>query len=312
MKGRRLRRRVRTLLASRGFESRLVWMFGSPRSGSTWLLYLMAEHQAVVPINEPLIGLYLSPFVSDASGFDTNSLDSRNFTYRQVQENKRHQFFAREFSDVVTPALGEMMRKRFLAQLVRYPPQVPLSQAVTIVKEPSGSQSADLISCALPSSRLLFLLRDGRDVIDSALAASLKGSWVTREFPGARGVRDVERHDFVVENARKWLWRTEVVQDAIRTHPGPTYMLKYEDMLGDPAGRLSELFAWLGLAAQDDEIASMVEKHAFDLMPSQRRGPTKFYRAATPGLWRENLTAAERASVTEIIGTKLHELGYEV
>src|SRR3954466_15243190 len=50
-------------VADRDLESRLVWVFGSPRSGSTWLLRLLAEHESVVPVDEPLIGSYLGPFM---------------------------------------------------------------------------------------------------------------------------------------------------------------------------------------------------------------------------------------------------------
>ena len=81
---------------------------------------------------------------------------------------------------------------------------------------------------AMPRSRLLFLLRDGRDVVDSDLAANKQGSWIGREFPGARGISPAERLDFVVQSAHKWLWRTEVVQAAFAAHPGPKQMVRYE------------------------------------------------------------------------------------
>ena len=51
-----------------GLESRLVWLFGSPRSGSTWLLQMLGEHPRIVPINEPLIGFHLSPFQANDPG----------------------------------------------------------------------------------------------------------------------------------------------------------------------------------------------------------------------------------------------------
>ena len=35
-------------------------------------------------------------------------------------------------------------------------------------------------------------------------------------------------------------------------------------------------------------------------------------RAATPGLWRENLTEEEQSTMHEIMGSKLTELGYDV
>jgi hypothetical protein len=35
-------------------------------------------------------------------------------------------------------------------------------------------------------------------------------------------------------------------------------------------------------------------------------------RAATPGLWRENLTEDEQRTMHDIMGAKLGELGYDV
>ena len=122
-----------------------------------------------------------------AEGLTHQHLDLDSFTLRKAQAEKPHQFFATQFSHVVTPALGKLLRERFLAQVVRYPPEASVAKAVAVIKEPAGSQSADLISSSLPKSRLLFLLRDGRDVVDSGLAANLAGSWVSKEFPGARG-----------------------------------------------------------------------------------------------------------------------------
>src|SRR5256885_113671 len=108
------------------FESRLTWVFGSPRSGSTWLLLMLARHAAVVPVNEPLIGWYLGPFLCDLPGFDSSALDLDNFTLRRVQRNKRDQFFAQEFSDVWKSDCARMMRRRFYAHASRFDSPVPL------------------------------------------------------------------------------------------------------------------------------------------------------------------------------------------
>lgn len=295
--------------ANAQFDSKLVWIFGSPRSGSTWLLFLLAEHEAVVPINEPLIGLYLGPFMSDLPGFKASNLDRRTFTVRRLQEEKPGQFFAAQFSDVWRPQLGQLMRERFHAHASRHRSSVPLPQRLVLIKEPNGSQSADVIMSALPGSRLLFLLRDGRDVVDSDLAANLEGSWVNSEFPGS-GIAAEDRHEFVVQSAHKWLWRTEVVEEAYREHTGPKRLVRYEDLLRDPHPHLREIFDWLGLEISDADLRELLARHSFDAVPDEQRGAKRFFRAATPGLWRQNLSAAEQDALEQLIGPKLRELGY--
>jgi hypothetical protein len=292
----------------RDFERRLVWIFGSPRSGSTWLLQLLGDHDAVVPINEPLIGWYIGPFMCDLPAMSARDLDLGNFTMRRVHESKRPSFFAEEFADVWAPALGRMMRERFYAHAVRYPAGVSQRRTHVVIKEPNGSQSADVLMRALPRSRLLFLLRDGRDVVDSELAANLEGSWVGREFPGAVGVAD--RVEFVVQSAKKWLWRTEVVEAAYASHGGPKHMVRYEDLRAEPAIHMRRLFNWLGIEIDDASLEAMVARRAFEQLPQEARGPHEFFRAARPGQWKENLSPEEQDALEQVIGPKLRELGY--
>ncbi|MEA2442591.1 MAG: hypothetical protein QOH76_4015 [Thermoleophilaceae bacterium] len=293
------------------FESQLVWIFGSPRSGSTWLLQLLGDHETVVPINEPLIGWYFGPFMCDLPGIDPRQLDSNNFTLRRVHQDKRPSFFAEEFEDVWRPGIARLMLERFHAHARRHPPEAGLESALVVIKEPNGSQSADVISRALPHSRFVFLLRDGRDVVDSELAANLQGSWITREFPGSRGVAPGERLEFVVQSAKKWLWRTEVVEAALAAHPGPKYLIRYEELRSAPEVHLRQLFDWLELTVSDDELVAMVERRSFEALPPEARGPKQFFRAAAPGGWRENLSEEEQSALEEVIGPKLRALGYD-
>jgi hypothetical protein len=291
----------------RSLDRRLVWIFGSPRSGSTWLLQLLAEHDAVVPVNEPQIGNYLGPILSDY-GADPSSLDLHNFTLSRRLRDDRSNIFSNDFRDVWLPAFSRMLRARFYAHAVRYPSRVRFSRKVIVIKEPNGSQSADLIMAALPRARLLFLLRDGRDVVDSELAASLS-DWMIKAF-GLRRVSPRDRLSFVTNSAYKWLWRTEVVQRVFAEHQGPKYLVRYEDLLHDPFNELRPLFAWLGLEVSERELNEWIRRKSFGALPAELRGPDKFFRAAAPGLWRTNLTAEENAAVDAVIGRKLHELGY--
>lgn len=301
---------VRTAQANSGrFESRLVWVFGSPRSGSTWLLNMLGRHPAVFPIYEPLIGWYLGPFHSDGPGGDPRSLSTSTFTLRRVQANQENQFFAEQYSDVWLPNLARMMRERFFAQAVRGRGGGWRMPQCVVIKEPNGSQSADLIMRALPRAKLLFLLRDGRDVVDSDLAANLKGAWVSSDFPGMSGISDEDRLSFVVQSAQKWLWRTEVVQAAMASHPGPSHTVRYEDLRSEPRAQIREILDWLDLLTADTDLTAWVDQYSFER--EARTGPGQFARSAKPGAWRENLRPHEQEAVMELLEPKLRELGYE-
>ena len=146
-------------------------------------------------------------------------------------------------------------------------------------------------------------------MVDSELAAHQAGAWVTKEFPGAEGISEEERLGFVVQSARKWLWRTEVTQRAYDAHPGPKLTMRYEELLVDAPGQVRMLLDRLGLEMSDAELLATLDRHAFENVPAERRGSLEFFRAASPGLWRENLSAEEQAAMEEVIGPKLSELG---
>jgi len=310
-----LRNKVALRLARHGigpgatFESRIVWIFGSPRSGSTWLLQMLSALPGVVTINEPLIGAYLGEIVCDYRGVRIEDLNVSNFTFERQRRHIPQQFFSEQSRGVWAPLLGKLIKTRFLAHVTGAPDAgaVPL----VVVKEPNGSQAADLILAAVPKSRAIFLLRDGRDVVDSELAGLAPDGWLGKEFTGLGAVEPAERLEFVVRSASKWLWRTEVVEDAVSRHPGPGLTVKYEDLLTDTAASFGHVCRFLGVEITDDDLGALVARTAFASLPPELRGAGKFFRAAQPGLWRENLSADEQTAVERVIGPKLRELGYQ-
>jgi hypothetical protein len=290
-------------------ESRVIWLFGSPRSGSTWLMRMAAEHPSIAVMNEPTIGYHLSPFLSNEPGYSAEDLDLETFTVRRAMERSPERFFAAKYADVWVPGLRRLLNARLLAHLEREVGGSAASEALLLVKEPNGSQSADVIMRAQPEARLLFLLRDGRDVVDSELASFLVGGWLERNFAHMRGVGEEERLAFVVDSAHQWLWRTEVVEAAFAEHRGPKHMLRYEDLLREPERHVDALFAWLGLPLERGDVAAIVERLRFERLAG--RGPSRQQRSATPGAWRDNLRPDERAAVERILGPKLRRLGYD-
>ena len=66
----------------------LIWMFGSPRTGSTWLSWMMAELEGQERWHEPYVGLLFGSFIYERLGNNTKLLNSPAFImgepYRQV------------------------------------------------------------------------------------------------------------------------------------------------------------------------------------------------------------------------------------
>jgi hypothetical protein len=180
-----------------------------------------------------------------------------------------------------------------------------------MIKEPNGSLGADFLMSLQPKARLLFLLRDGRDVVDSMIDAQRPGGWLERSWEDGLGDSAGRRLELVRRESLLWLARTAAVQQAYEAHPERLrYLVRYEELLSDPVVGLERLDAWLGLRRAAAARADALAWNDFAAIPAEARGAGKELRAATPGLWRENLTAAEQQVMHEVMGDKLGELDY--
>lgn len=314
------------------FESRLVWIFGSPRSGSTWLLDLLVHPLTVsggwsesdlgvarreapeagapqaIPINEPYVPQHLTPplFQDQAASGDLGLVTLNSFRHGQP-----NYFFSDQYADAWRPHLRRLVLARMAAQSERLAAAFSVRDPWVVIKEPNGSLGADFVMSLLPHARLIFLLRDGRDVVDSMLDAQAPGSWLARPWEEPAGDPGGQRLELVRRQSALWLARTKAVQDAYEAHaPDLRLLVRYEDARRDPAGVLAELDRWLGLRRSDGARASAVRSNDFDSYPAEAKGPGKPLRAARPGLWRENLSREEQLVMAEVMGAKLEELGY--
>jgi hypothetical protein len=290
----------------RALEERLVWVVGSPRTGTTWLLHMLGELLGAVTIDEPQIGTHLVLFSPDLLGVRTHGFPEQNIVYNDWRRDQPDYFFSERYRDAWMPALRALLLERFVAQVDA---QAPGSTAPVIIKEPNGSQAAQLLGQVLPRSRLLAVWRDGRDVVDSELDASREGSWLD-VIGGGRELDPLQRKEFLADRAVRWATRTRIVQAAVAEHePALTRQVRYEDLLADTAAGLEGVAAWIGAAtvAPADGVAA---KWAFGSIDPAKRGTGKFARAADPGLWRTNLTTEEQLMVNDLLREPLARLGY--
>lgn len=297
------RREARELDA---IERRLVWIVGSPRTGTTWLLRMLGAHLEAVTLDEPQIGTHLVLFSPDLLGLPATGFADDTMVYNEWRRGQDDYFFSDRYAPVWQPALRRMMLLRFSAQAVDagLSPRAPI-----IIKEPNGSQAAALIGRLLPQSRLLVVWRDGRDVVDSQLDASRKGAWMD-VVGGGRDLSGQERLDYLTERALRWRTRTQVVQQAYADHaPDRRMALTYESLLAAPVPALEALSSWLGVPARTP-AAAVAEAFDFAAIKPEDKGQGRFARAARPGMWRESLGPKEQQLLHEIMGATLEQLGY--
>ena len=114
----------------------------------------------------------------------------------------------------------------------------------------------------------------------------------------------------IEREAQRWVARTELVRSAYGRHPPARRLLiRYEDLLADAPRQLRSIYSWLGLAPPEDLLAR-VDARSFDALPTSAKGSGKFHRAATPGMWRDNLSAEEQQVCQKVMGPTLAAMGY--
>ena len=269
----------------------VVWIFCSNRSGSTWLSSMMGEVEGHEVWNEPLVGkLFGDLYYAGAAG------------HQNVKHYILGDFHKGSWLDSIQSFVLSEATARF--------PGVA-EGGYLIIKEPNGSIGAPLLSEAMPASRVIFLVRDPRDVAASGLDAARKGSW-QYENAADRGwkreaLADNQPDVWVRRRAQNYVRHAGKARDAYEAHKGPKVLIRYEELRDDTLGTMERLYSTLGIEVGGEELARAVEKHAWENIPEKEKGQGKFYRKATPGGWREDLTPGQVEIVEQVSAALLKE-----
>jgi Sulfotransferase family len=288
---------------------RLAWIFGSSRSGSTWLLRMLSELDRIVPIDDPHIGHHLGVWRPIPLAWATAKDPPKLGTLADFKRKKRDYLFSDRYRDTWMPQLRDLIGARFEAQAVQDIEDAGgIEDPIIVVKEP-GSHAADTIMELFPKSSLIFLLRDGRDVVDSWLDAYRDGSWATDE--GAYPLDETGRPALIRWQSSVWLHRTQVVQETFaRTDPERRVLIRYEEMRGDPVAALQRICATLDVEVTREQLEEIAGTHSFAAVPSDDKGAGREIRHAEPGGWADHMSREEILEMHGILAEKLDELGY--
>lgn len=262
----------------------VIWIFGSSRSGSTWLRAMMGEIEDHRVWEEPLVGKLFGEFYNRAVGPHKKRLDfvmgdaTRKGWVRSIRN------FVLDGASYACPRLGP--------------------DDYLVVKEPNGSIGAPLLMEALPESRMIFLVRDPRDVVASLLDGARKGSWLyewrERGQRGERALAEMDPHVFVRRRAGVYLRSVGGAKRAYDAHRGCKVLVKYEDLRKDTLSTMERIYSALEIPVDPEQLSRAVERHSWERLPERQKGVGKFYRKAEPGGWREDLTPEQVRTVEEV------------
>ena len=188
--------------------------------------------------------------------------------------------------------------------------------SVFLEKSPNNSLNAELILRCFPEAKFIHVIRDGRDVAASMLAA--RSGWGKIWAPRYGGRAAIEWRD-AVRSSRRLRDLTERYIE-----------VRYEDLLNRGEAELRRVVDFLGLAIDDEQISDIYTRFSFNklqagkydrqvfLNPGEARAsgtedkpePPGFFRKGVAGDWVNSLSKADVEEIYWVAGTLLAELGY--
>ena len=265
----------------------VVWIFGAGRTGSTWLCRMMGEIEGHTVWFEPWVGALLDPYhlrLEDRKG--------KHF----ILSPRYRGTWLRSIRNFVLDGAGA----RF--------PEVS-GDGYLVIKEPGGSVGAPLLMEALPESRMVLLVRDPRDVVASWMDANREGGWrVERTKEGnLPTVADDQTREYLQSVGERYLRNVGGAKKAYDLHEGHKVLVRYEELRADTLGTMRHIYSVLEIPADEEELERAVKEHSWENIPEEDKGEGKFYRKATPGGWREDLTPEQVEMVERMTAPLLEE-----
>jgi hypothetical protein len=174
--------------------------------------------------------------------------------------------------------------------------------------------------------RVIYIVRDPRDVAVSFYYYNLK----VRVIPDGYSIDEFVNR-FVAANVVSYADRVGCWQDHVlswvRMREGKLgfRLVRYEDLLADPAKELTNLSPLLGITPSPARVERAVQLSSASHMRSLEKQQSKqwittkdtrqdiaFVREAKSGGWRKTLSATAVATIEQAWGATMKELGYEL
>ena len=272
----------------------IIWVFGSGRTGSSWLTFMMGALPNHTRWNEPMIGHLFGHLYYERDW---------------PRQDAKHFILANDYGEFWLNSLRGLLLEGATA---RFPERA--EGGYLVIKEPHGSVGAPLLMKALPESRMIFLVRDPRDVAASKLDAHKKGSRPSErrttkrpELFEKKTEADERPDTFVRGRASSYLRDIELTKRAYEAHEGRKVLIRYEDLRADTLGTMKHIYSTLEIPVEEKELLRVIEKYSWESIPEEEKGAGKMRRKASPGGWREDLTPEQAKAVEEITAPVLRE-----
>lgn len=285
---------------------------GLGRSGSSWVMRLLAEHPEIVVqrsfLDTRAIGywMHMARVLSQPASPD----QSMAFATSDAWSVRQNPFYGPPITNDPNTRLwlGRGYPEQLAAfcqqaveQLYLHTAQSQGQNQPRYFAEKSDPSAAWLMQDLYPDMREIFLVRDFRDLVASILVFDAK-----RGFYGFGRQPEDSEADYI---RRFQVWTIDLCQ-AWRRRADRAHLLRYEDLVLNPVESIQRALEYLNVEATPWLVRKMIEGANQDsaAWAHHRTSPSVL---ASIGRWRRDLAPAAQELCQELFADALREFGYE-
>jgi hypothetical protein len=308
---------------ARNLETRSIWVYSTARSGSTWLTQdILCWNGRTRPMDEPGIGRMFAPvdlvaerfynLVGKPHHFQSGLHYERKTKVRDANYGippfERAFIYADEGNKVWNirnwPTYLQSLRETVFRHAINE--WGVLGYQNLVFKMPNGSHAADVVMQAFPESFMIFLIRDGRDVMKSRFSVFASRDLATTDD------RDMRLYA-VAFYSHLWNFQVDIIESAFNAHaPGQRLLVRYEDLRREPSQELRTIFSHVCGPITDDELAELIARATLENIPAEQKGPDKPRQTGEIGQYARIFSMQEIELMEAIMGANLSRFGYDL
>ena len=297
------------------FNREKFFILGHARSGTTLLARLVRLHPEI-HCNWQAHFFTREPFLKSL----VDTPEAAEWLTRKSNRWNR----GRDLSPVILRASADFILERDAAQA---------GKRIVGDKSPSSlihGQAVRDMSAIYPDASLIYIVRDGRDVLISERFRNFveDSKFLTAEdrkiisglqadqTPFTNGTRSIFTENFIRRAAAGWVENLrETGAEARRLYGDRYFSMRYEDLLATPFAEMQKLWSFLGVpgdAELETAVATELSSNPDEEWQARRNDSiASFLPKGKAGNWRNMFTQQDQKIFKEVAGDMLVKWGYE-
>lgn len=275
-----------------------VFIIGCPRSGSTWLSLLLAQHPEVTVFQHAKFMQYLRSLYAwwkkKDVGFGKSIVSVASNDIEPSAAGKRTPL---RYGSIFSEKDCVGLCRNAADQVFHAVAKKHAGTKVVVDKTPESLHIASFINKVYPDAIFLHIVRDPRSVVTSLKSAGK--TWAKGEFPTK-----------IIDAAEFWNFHVSIGQKVMEQTPN--YMqIRYEDLKQIGAPCLKEVYQFLGLEVKEELCTQAFEATRFSELKKDDRMPEGFFRKGELASWHKELPSRDIRMIEHVSAAAMKHLNYE-